>query len=149
MPGGRAALPVGGGLVGVVVTVLILLLGGGGYSVDSPFEQFPAQPATGGSTMDNAPDAESELVDFSSFVVGDLQKFWAADFQKAGRDFTPTQLVLFRQRTPTGCGEGSSGDRAVLLPARPQDLPRPRLLPRARPALPGARRLRPGVRDRA
>ena len=108
MPGGRAALPVGGGLVGVVVTVLILLLGGGGYSVDSPFEQFPAQPATGGSTMDNAPDAESELVDFSSFVVGDLQKFWAADFQKAGRDFTPTQLVLFRQRTSTGCGEGSS-----------------------------------------
>ena len=109
MPGGRAALPVGGGLVGVVVTVLILLLGGGGYSVDSPFEQFPAQPATGGSTMDNAPDAESELVDFSSFVVGDLQKFWAADFQKAGRSFSPTELVLFRQRTPTGCGEGSSG----------------------------------------
>jgi predicted metalloprotease len=109
MPGGRAALPVGGGLVGVVVTVLILLLGGGGYSVDSPFEQFPAQPATGGSTMDNAPDAESELVDFSAFVVRDLQKFWAADFQKAGRSFSPTELVLFRQRTPTGCGEGSSG----------------------------------------
>ena len=108
MPGGRAALPVGGGLVGVVVTVLILLLGGGGYSVDSPFEQFPSQPASGGSTMDNAPDADSELVDFSSFVVRDLQKFWAADFQKAGRSFTPTRLVLFRQRTPTGCGEGSS-----------------------------------------
>jgi uncharacterized protein len=109
MPGGRAALPVGGGLVGVVVTVLILLLGGGGYSVDSPFEQFPSQPASGGSTMDNAPDAESELVDFSSFVVRDLQKFWAADFQKAGRNFSPTALALFRQRTSTGCGEGSSG----------------------------------------
>jgi predicted metalloprotease len=108
MPGGRSALPVGGGLVGVVVTVLILLLGGGGYSVDSPFEQFPSQPASGGSTMDNAPDAESELVDFSSFVVRDLQKFWAADFQKGGRDFSATQLVLFRQRTPTGCGEGST-----------------------------------------
>jgi uncharacterized protein len=109
MPGGRAALPVGGGLAGVVVTVLILLLGGGGYSVDSPFEQFPSQPASGGSTMDNAPDAESELVDFSSFVVRDLQKFWAADFQKAGRNFSPTELVLFRQRISTGCGEGSSG----------------------------------------
>jgi predicted metalloprotease len=108
MPGGRAALPVGGGLVGVVVTVLILLIGGGGYSVDSPFEQFPSQPAPGGSTMDNAPDAESELVGFSSFVVGDLQKFWAADFQKAGRDFSPTRLVLFRQSTPTGCGTGSA-----------------------------------------
>ena len=108
MPGGRAALPVGGGLVGVVVTVLILLLGGGGSSVDSPFDQFPSQPTSGGSSMGNAPDADSELVDFSSFVVRDLQKFWAADFQTAGRSFTPTQLVLFRQRTPTGCGEGSS-----------------------------------------
>ena len=109
MPGGRAALPVGGGLVGVVVTVLILLLGGGGSSVDSPFDQFPSQPTSGGSSMDNAPDADSELVDFSSFVVRDLQKFWAADFQKAGRAFTPTTLVVFRQSTPTGCGTGSSG----------------------------------------
>jgi uncharacterized protein len=108
MPGGRAALPVGGGLVGVVVTVLILLLGGGGYSVDSPFEQFPAQPSTRGSTMDNAPDAESELVDFSKFVVGDLDKFWAADFQRAGRDFSPAPLVLFRGDRPTGCGTDSS-----------------------------------------
>jgi predicted metalloprotease len=108
MPGGRAALPVGGGLVGVVVTVLILLLGGGGYDVNSPFEQFPSQPASGGSTMDGAPDAESELVDFSSFVVGDLQGFWAADFQKAGRDFSATKLVLFRQGIDTGCGPGSA-----------------------------------------
>ena len=110
MPGGRAALPVGGGLVGVVVTVLILLLGGGGgYGVDSPFEQFPAQgtqPSTG--TMDKAPDAEGQLVDFTSFVVGDLQKFWAEDFRKGGRQFAPTQLVLFRQATETGCGTGSA-----------------------------------------
>jgi uncharacterized protein len=118
MPGGRAALPVGGGLVGVVVTVLILLLGGGsGYSVDSPFDQFPAQPASGGSTMDNAPDAEKELVDFSSFVVGDLQKFWAADFQKGGRDFTPTKLVLFRQGIQSGCGPASSATGPFYCPS--------------------------------
>src|SRR5919199_918498 len=89
MPGGRAALPVGGGLAGVIVTVLILLLGGGGYDVSSPFDRFPAQPrpAGAGTTMDNAPDAQSELVDFVSFVIGDLQKFWADDFAKAGRQF--------------------------------------------------------------
>ena len=109
-PGGRAALPVGGGLVGIVVTVLVLLLGGGGgYGVDSPFEQFPSQqPASGTTTMDDAPDAESELVDFVSFVIGDLQKFWAEDFQRAGREFERTRLVLFRQGTDTGCGPGSS-----------------------------------------
>jgi predicted metalloprotease len=110
MPGGRAALPLGGGVIGVIATVLILLLGGGGYGVSSPFDRFPAQPqpAGAGSTMDNAPDAQSELVDFMSFVVGDLQKFWAADFAKAGRQFQPTRLVLFRQATDTGCGTGSS-----------------------------------------
>jgi uncharacterized protein len=118
MPGGRAALPVGGGVVGLVVTVLILLLGGGsGYGVDSPFEQFPSQPAAGGSTMDRAPDAESDLVDFSSFVVGDLQGFWAGDFQRAGRAFSPTKLVLFRQATPTGCGTGSAATGPFYCPA--------------------------------
>jgi len=110
MPGGRAALPLGGGVIGVIATVLILLLGGGGYDVSSPFERFPAQPrpAGAGSTMDSAPDAQSELVDFVSFVIGDLQKFWAADFAKAGRQFQPTRLVLFRQAADTGCGTGSS-----------------------------------------
>src|SRR5215208_6990299 len=43
--GARTALPVGGGVVGIIVTVLILFLGGGGYGVDTPFEQFPSQPA--------------------------------------------------------------------------------------------------------
>ena len=151
-PGGRAALPVGGGLVGVIVTVLILVLGGGGgYDVDSPFEQFPAQtqPAERRDKMDTAPDAESELVDFVSFVVGDLQKFWAADFQKAGREFAPTQLVLFRQRRDTGCGPGSAATGPFYCPRRPPDLRRPRLLPRARQPLPGAGRLRAGLRARA
>ena len=118
-PGGRAALPVGGGLVGVIVTVLILVLGGGGgYGVNNPFEQFPAQtqPASG-DTMRNAPDAESELVDFVSFVVGDLRKFWAADFQRAGRDFQPSPLVLFRQVTNTGCGQGSAQTGPFYCPA--------------------------------
>jgi len=40
----------------------------------------------------NRADAESELVAFSSFVVRDLQKFWAADFQKIYLD-----LGFFRE----------------------------------------------------
>ena len=118
-PGARTALPVGGGVVGIIVTVLILFLGGGGgYGVDTPFEQFPAQDQPAGSNaMDNAPDAESELVDFVSFVVGDLRKFWAADFQRAGRQFQPAPLVLFRQGVNTGCGEASSATGPFYCPA--------------------------------
>jgi uncharacterized protein len=110
-PGGRAALPVGGGLVGVIVTVLILVLGGGGgYDVGKPFEPFPSQgePANNAQAMDTAPDAQSQLLDFLSFVVGDLQKFWAADFQRADRPFEPTKLIVFSGATDTGCGPGSA-----------------------------------------
>jgi predicted metalloprotease len=109
-PGARTALPVGGGVAGIIVTLLILFLGGGsGYGVDTPFEQFPAQNQPAGSTMDGAPDADAELVAFVKFVTGDLQTFWAADFQRAGREFSPTGLVLFDRRgVDTGCGRGVS-----------------------------------------
>jgi uncharacterized protein len=110
-PGGRAALPVGGGLVGVIVTVLILVLGGGGgYDVGKPFEPFPSQgePANNAQAMDTAPDAQSQLLDFLSFVVGDLQKFWAADFQRADRPFERTKLIVFSGGVDTGCGPGSA-----------------------------------------
>jgi predicted metalloprotease len=109
-PGARTALPVGGGVAGIIVTLLILFLGGGGgYGVDSPFEQFPAQEQPAGSTMEGAPDADAELVDFMKFVAGDLEAFWAADFERAGREFTGTRLVRFDQRgVETGCGRGVS-----------------------------------------
>jgi uncharacterized protein len=110
-PGGRAALPVGGGLIGVIATVLILVLsGGGGYDVGTPFDPFPAQPqpADNADRMDTAPDASSQLIDFLSFVTGDLQTFWAADFQKADRPFERTRLIVFTGATDTGCGRGSA-----------------------------------------
>jgi uncharacterized protein len=110
-PGGRAALPVGGGLIGVIATVLILVLsGGGGYDVGTPFDPFPAQsqPADNADRMDTAPDASSQLIDFLSFVTGDLQTFWAADFQTAGRQFERTRLIVFTGATDTGCGPGSA-----------------------------------------
>ena len=121
-PGGRAALPVGGGLVGIIVTLAIVLLGGGGgYDVGNPFEQFPAQQQAEDSTaMQSAPSAQSELVDFVSFVVGDLESFWKTDFSQAGREFSPARLVLFRQGVDTGCGAASSQTGPFYCPADQQ-----------------------------
>ena len=58
----------------------------GGYDVGSPFEQFPAQqqPGEDSAAMQNAPSAQSELVDFVPFVVGDLESFWAGRLQQGG-----------------------------------------------------------------
>jgi len=121
-PGGRAALPVGGGLVGIIVTLAIVLLGGGGgYDVGNPFEQFPAQQQAEDSTaMQSAPSAQSELVDFVSFVVGDLESFWKTDFSQAGREFSPARLVLFRQGVDTECGAASSQTGPFYCPADQQ-----------------------------
>ena len=122
-PGGRAALPVGGGIIGIIVTLAIVLLGGGGgYDVGSPFEQFPAQqqPGEDSTAMENAPSAENELVDFVSFVVGDLESFWQADFSRAGREFSPSRLVLFRQGVDTGCGAAPSQTGPFYCPADQQ-----------------------------
>ena len=109
MPGGRAALPVGGGIVGVIVVLAITLLGGGGYDIGAPFERFPGQgrPGEDSTAMQSAPDAESDAVRFVRFVAGDLESFWEADFAKAGRDFAPARIVVFDDRVETGCGPGS------------------------------------------
>ena len=92
--------------------MLILVLGGGGgYDVGTPFDPFPSQPqpADNADRMDTAPDAESQLIDFLSFVTGDLQTFWAADFQKAGRAFEPTRLVALQRRDRHGLRPGLGG----------------------------------------
>ena len=101
-PGGRAALPLGGG-----------------YDVGSPFEQFPSQPRASEhrDVMRDAPDAQSKLVDFVRFVVGDLESFWEADFGKAGRDFAPAGLIVFNDGINTGCGPGSAQTGPFYCPA--------------------------------
>ena len=63
--------------------------------------------------------------------------------------YTPTRPRAVRGRDPVRLRRRELGDRAVLLPARPEGLHRPRLLPRAQQPVRGAGRLRAGVRDRA
>ena len=68
--------------------------------------------------MQNAPDAQSELVDFVSFVVGDLQKFWARRLPAGGpRVRADAALVLFTRATDTGCGRGSAQTGPFYCPA--------------------------------
>lgn len=73
----------------------------------APRDACPDQ-ADNAQAMDTAPSADTQLLDFLSFVVGDLQKLWAADFEQAGRDCSPTKLVVFGGQTQTGCGPGSA-----------------------------------------
>ncbi len=127
--GARVPVRAGGG-VGLVVALLAALLfgtgvlggGGGAYGgVESPFEEFPGR--TGGTqfgdgrTVPGAPDADGELVDFIRFVSADVQNFWQQDFARAGQDYDPAEVVLFRSRVQTGCGGASASVGPFYCPA--------------------------------
>ena len=74
-------------------------------------------------------------------VEGDLRG------ARAGRTSRPGSSSSMRR--PVRAAARLARDRTLLLPSRPQGLPRPRLLPRAVPAIRRAGRLRAGVRHRA
>jgi predicted metalloprotease len=112
----------GGGIVGVVVTVLILLLSGGGGGIQLPqsYDSLPATdaaPPGSGDSVPGAPDPEKRTVQFVSFVLDDVQKFWGDQFAKAGSQYPRAQLVLFRDGVRTGCGSASAASGPFYCPA--------------------------------
>ena len=105
-----------GGLVILFILSLIFkqnffaLLGGGGA------------PSTG-STVAGPPDAardeaEKPLVQFISVVLDDTQKTWEQLLpQQAGIPYRHAKLVLFRNRTQSGCGGAESATGPFYCPA--------------------------------
>jgi predicted metalloprotease len=102
-------------IVLVLVFVLPRLLGGGGLIPDpGAVEGFP-DVGGGGSTVEVDPtDSVGEFVDA---VGDDIQILWDELFAGAGRTYEPTQIVLFRGSTNTGCGLGSSETGPFYCPA--------------------------------
>ena len=110
------------GLGGVVILVVLSLVfkqdflgvtGGGGGPVSSA--EQAAAPV-------NDPD-EEPMVQFVSVVLDETQAFWQQAFAAEGGQYRDARLVLFRDQTPTACGEGEAatgpfycpGDQKVYL----------------------------------
>ena len=110
------ALPMGGGLAGIVVMLVLALLGGGkilggggGSSFPVPgFDQVPAAAPAGDQPLPGAPDPDAKLVDFVSFVLDDVQTLWAEQFRATGESYSDAKLVLFTSAVRSGCGQASS-----------------------------------------
>jgi uncharacterized protein len=109
--GGAGGMPLpiglgGGGLVGLVVLLLYLFLsgGGGGLGVDPGVDALPTAPSAQGQTTSVPADEPAQFV---AAVVADVQQTWKQIFERAGRTYESTRLVLFDGPTQTGCGVGS------------------------------------------
>jgi predicted metalloprotease len=102
------------GLVGVIAYVVIRLLGGD-VQVDNGAGPSATQPAQS-SSPDNQQlggscqgvTSETDPAKFISCVVSNVQRFWAHELPRSGRQYEPAHLVLFTQATPSGCGTASA-----------------------------------------
>lgn len=110
-------MAVGGlGGIGAVIFLVIQLLSGGDFDPGS-LEGFGTAPGAQTDNLNDAPDPDKDLKDFIGFVVDDVQGMWQETFQRAGRDYQETDLVLFTQATQTGCGVGSAQTGPFYCPA--------------------------------
>jgi uncharacterized protein len=104
--GGRRIV-VGGGIGTVILVVVYLLLGGNPQALfDS---QQGAQLSQPGQIDNQAPRDEASK--FVAVVLADTEDAWHEIFRQMGRQYEEPKLVLFTDRTRSGCGfaSGASG----------------------------------------
>jgi uncharacterized protein len=124
--GGGFPLPipgkVGGGLLGIVVLLAVMilpkLLGGAGVGgVGAPVQV----PSLGGgapaSEVAGGGECDTEIAQVVCGAVEDVQAFWQAEFDAAGRDYQVNSTVFFSGGTQTGCGAASSATGPFYCPA--------------------------------
>ncbi|MGI8408106.1 MAG: KPN_02809 family neutral zinc metallopeptidase [Actinomycetota bacterium] len=102
-----AGIGAGVGLPAILILVVTLFLqggdsGGAGGDIGDILGDLsnPAGPASG-----PPPTADDEkLVDFMSFVLDDVQNFWADTFKQSDKEYPRAKLVLFTTATGSACG---------------------------------------------
>jgi len=108
---GRPGMAVGAGvgIPGIVILLIFMFLnngnGGGGPDIDDVLGDLQNPGAV---PADSAPPSNDRLVDFMSFVLDDVQRFWAQTFSESGEGYPKADLVLFTQSTNSACGGATS-----------------------------------------
>ncbi len=114
-------IPMGGGGLGIGLLIVVALvfgacqLFGGGSSGGGVIPDpgaidvgLPGQaPAPTNGPLDES-DRSDTLGQFVDAVGDDVNLTWQDIFQKSGDRYRPTEIVLYTQRTQTGCGVGSA-----------------------------------------
>jgi len=94
------------GLKGILVLIVLGLIGWKMGLLDpSSMVGGPVQV----QEVDYQPTAEEqELFQFVQVVLADTEDIWNREFQRIGRQYKEPQLVIFKDRYPTGCGLGDA-----------------------------------------
>jgi predicted metalloprotease len=109
---GGMALPVGGGIGGLVLLLLFSALTGTN-PIDMIQTEEPAQDTVGTSGV-GSDDPQAEFI---SVVLKDTEDTWQQIFRDRGSNYQPPTLVLFTQATQSACGVGQSAMGPFYCPA--------------------------------
>jgi len=96
VPGGVA---IGGGGA-LIIAIISMLLGVNPASI----------LGQGGNTSGNYPSTpqNDRAAEFAGRILGSTEDVWTGIFQKSGRTYNPTTLVLYEGATRSGCGNANS-----------------------------------------
>jgi uncharacterized protein len=116
---GGFPIPVGGGVGGVILLLVIFFAfqfcAGGGFDIPGTPELGGADEASQGESGPGVEGTPAEVVDA---VVDDVQTMWDEDiFRPAGRTYRDTSVVLFTDRTDSGCGAASAATGPFYCPS--------------------------------
>jgi predicted metalloprotease len=109
LPGGRATI---GGGVGIIGLLIALLLGANPFSGDS--SEFPGLDQVQGDNTairqecQTGEDANTKQDCRTVAIVNSVQDFWTQEFSRRGGQYEPATTRLFTEATRTGCGAASS-----------------------------------------
>lgn len=94
-------------LTGVALFLVFNYLSGG--SLENGLEQILEQSESSQQQENTSQFAEEDPYEvFASTVVGSTNDLWKIKFQEIKRTYVEPKLVLFRQATPSGCGQATA-----------------------------------------
>ena len=118
--GGRGAIAMGGGGLGIAVLILYLLLGGNPGDLGTSLTDPGAVTGPGGTALatdcQTGQDANSRDECRILGYVNSVQAYWTATFSATGSTYQPVDTVLFSDATSTGCGLASAASGPFYCP---------------------------------
>lgn len=106
------ALPVGGGIGGIVLLLLFSALTG-----TNPLDMLGSGAPPAGSGEPTGVPPDDPQAQFVSVVLRDTEETWSEIFQQQGSAYREPVLVLFTDATQSACGVGQSAMGPFYCPA--------------------------------
>lgn len=105
LPGGRAS----GGSLGLIVVVVLIGMFLGVNPMELLGGSVPSGPSAGSSTSQPTQNAgDDELAGFVGVVVKETEDMWNKVFDDSGLSYREPVVVLYSDRTSSGCGTADS-----------------------------------------